>query len=83
MLSGRRGFLKTLGGMFAGLTVAGKLKLDQERKAAPPYVRKYIQSSIPVKKSLTSPYVSGVFYCSGIVNSDNPPIRSPKLLEEI
>ena len=48
MYSGRRNFLKTLGGFFASFTVAGQLRA-QDAKLANNYVRKYQQNSIPPK----------------------------------
>ena len=66
MPTGRRGFFKQLGGLLAGMTVAGRIKLDQEWKSAPPYVRKYMKNSIPPSKiTQISHYATGVFCCSG------------------
>jgi hypothetical protein len=61
--TGRRGFLKTLGGILGGLTVAGKLKA-QETKFASKYTEKFQKTSIP-SKALSTKELSQ-FHCSGV-----------------
>lgn len=62
MAIGHRGFLKGLGGFFAGLTVAGQIKA-KEAKLASTYVRKFRQNSLPKDKSMLS--LSGVYTLTG------------------
>jgi hypothetical protein len=87
--TGKRSFLKALGGFLAGFTLQGKLRA-QDEKLASTYVRKYRQNSIPPKPvTKTSHYATGVFCVSGcyaITGSWNPSPCSglyvPSLLEE-
>lgn len=65
MQSGRRTFLKKIGGFLIGLTAAGKLKA-QETKNTNTYVGKYRKNSIPLSSKAPYPYRSGVYACSGV-----------------
>ena len=62
MNTGRRGFIKTLGGVLAGLTVAGRLKA-QEAKFASDYPNKFKKTSLPYK----GPFNVSGSYASGII----------------
>lgn len=70
MNTGRRGFLKGLGALLAGLTVQGRLRA-QDAKLASNYVRKYRQTSIPPKPTTLTGWggiaTSGSFVMTGML----------------
>ena len=63
MQTGRRGFLKSLGAVLAGLTVAVRTRAEADKKLAHTYTRKYRETSSP-PKPLTYKDFSGLA-CSG------------------